>query len=102
VGPIYSKSNASNSQEKLKSAYENSLKVATKAKFKSVAFPSISTGVYGYPMKDATNIAIQTVGQYLESSEGSQLERVIFCVFSKKDYDVYASILPDHFSAKDD
>lgn len=91
-----SKSNAATSQEKLESAYRNSLTEANKAKLKSIvsfvhfdfgpsdevtlsyfaflqAFPSISTGVYGYPMQDATNVAIETVGKFLESKEGKEV-----------------------------
>ena len=71
--------------ELLESCYFNSLNLANKFKLKTLAFPSISTGVYGYPIKKATKIAIETVRNY----KGEFPSKVIFVTFSLQDYDVY-------------
>lgn len=62
-----------------------------------MAFPSISTGVYGYPIGDATEVAIETVAEWLDSSEGKKagVEQVVFCTFSKADHDVYLEKIPN-------
>ena len=68
VGPIYRGGN-NNESELLKNAYENSLKVAVENKIKTIAFPSISTGVYSYPLKEASDIAIKTYEYYKNALE---------------------------------
>jgi O-acetyl-ADP-ribose deacetylase (regulator of RNase III) len=73
--------------ELLKQAYRNSLKLAVAKGLKTIAFPSISTGVYGYPVEDASQIAVRTVKEFLE--KGDKLERVVFVLFSEKDFQVY-------------
>jgi O-acetyl-ADP-ribose deacetylase (regulator of RNase III) len=73
--------------ELLKQAYRNSLKLATAKGIKTIAFPSISTGAYGYPIEDASRIAIGAVKDFLEKED--KLERVIFVLFSDRDYSVY-------------
>ncbi|PWN23984.1 A1pp-domain-containing protein [Microstroma glucosiphilum] len=99
VGPVYAKTKVEASREKLAGAYRNSLLRAAEkgGEIKTVAFPSISTGVYGYPIEDATRVALETVGQFLQSEDGAGLERVIFCTFSKADYEVYERGVPDYF-----
>ncbi|KDN37226.1 A1pp-domain-containing protein, partial [Tilletiaria anomala UBC 951] len=87
VGPVYSKSKAEQSRELLANAYRNSLAEAEKAGAKSIAFPSISTGVYGYPIRDATEVAIETVDRFLASSD--KVQQTCFCVFSSHDKEVY-------------
>ncbi|KAI0042869.1 macro domain-like protein [Auriscalpium vulgare] len=61
------------------------------------AFPSISTGVYGYPIEDATHIALAEVRQFLESEQGKDLERVVFVVFDEEDEEVYEELIPLYF-----
>ena len=73
--------------ELLKQAYRNTLKLAASKGLKSVAFPSISTGAYGYPIEDASRIALATVKAFLEKED--RLERVIFVLFSYRDFEVY-------------
>ena len=73
--------------ELLKQAYKNSLKIAVAKGVKTIAFPSISTGAYRYPIEDASRIAIKTVKDFLEK-EG-KLEKVIFVLFSEDDFQVY-------------
>ena len=68
VGPIYKDGN-SNEETYLKSAYENSLKLAKDYNLKSIAFPLISAGIYGYPKEEALNIAISTINEFLKDNE---------------------------------
>jgi O-acetyl-ADP-ribose deacetylase (regulator of RNase III) len=71
----------------LASCYERSLELAREHSIKTVAFPSISTGVYGYPIEKAARIAQETVGTWLH--ENTLPERVTFCCFSDSDRKVY-------------
>jgi len=73
--------------ELLKQAYKNSLKLAVAKGLKTIAFPSISTGAYGYPIEDASRIAVTTVKDFLEKED--KLERVVFVLFSEEDFQVY-------------
>ena len=73
--------------ELLKQAYKNSLKLAVTKGLKTIAFPSISTGAYGYPIEDASQIAVRTVKDFLEKED--KLERVVFVLFSESDFQVY-------------
>ena len=83
--------------ELLKQAYRNSLKLAASRGLKVVAFPSISTGAYGYPVEEASRVAIQTVKDFLEKED--RIEKVILVLFSEGNFQVYVetakSILPD-------
>jgi O-acetyl-ADP-ribose deacetylase (regulator of RNase III) len=73
--------------ELLKQAYRNSLKLAVAKGLKVVAFPSISTGAYGYPIGEASRIAVNTAKDFLEKEE--KLERVILVLFSESDLQLY-------------
>ena len=73
--------------ELLKQAYKNSLKLAVAKGLKTIAFPSISTGAYGYPIEDASQIAVRAVKDFLEKED--KLERVVFVLFSENDFQVY-------------
>ncbi|KAI0346282.1 A1pp-domain-containing protein [Trametopsis cervina] len=97
VGPIYDSSNEANCAKLLASCYRRSLEIAVENSLKHAAFPSVSTGVYGYPIEDATHIALAEVRQYLESNEGAKLDRVIFVVWSDEDKLVYQRLLPVYF-----
>ncbi len=74
--------------ELLKQAYRNSLKLAVSRGLKVVAFPSISTGAYGYPIEDASRVAVQTVKDFLEKED--RIEKVILVLFSEGDFQIYA------------
>jgi O-acetyl-ADP-ribose deacetylase (regulator of RNase III) len=91
VGPVW-KGGGHGEPELLASCYRNSLTIATKQEIKSIAFPSISTGVYGYPIDLAARVAVDTVSNVVQKS--SKLEEVIFCCFSSNDLAVYESLLP--------
>ncbi|KAI0822535.1 A1pp-domain-containing protein [Trametes gibbosa] len=97
VGPIYSSSNADVKAQQLASCYSTSLQIAANNSLKSIAFPSISTGIYGYPVKDATHIALDVVRKHLDSADGNKLERAIFVVWSDADKRVYESLIPLYF-----
>ncbi len=76
-----------NEDEKLKNATLNSLKLMDKHNLKSIAFPAISTGIFGYPIDRCAKIMISTAKQYLART--TQIEEVIFCLYSKPDYEVF-------------
>jgi O-acetyl-ADP-ribose deacetylase len=73
--------------ELLKQAYRNSLKLAVASGIKSIAFPSISTGTYEYPVEEASRIAVKTVKDFLENDD--RLEKVVFVLFSDHDLKTY-------------
>ncbi len=73
----------------LKTCYINSLKLADIHKIKSIAFPNISTGIYGFPKEVAAQIAIAAVRSY----DSKTLEEVVFACFDLENYQIYASIL---------
>jgi O-acetyl-ADP-ribose deacetylase (regulator of RNase III) len=75
----------------LKSCYEKSLDLMLQYKCKTIAFPSISTGTYGYPIEEAASIAVATVIARLKNV--SEIEQVIFCCFSDLDLEIYKKIL---------
>ena len=86
VGPIYS--NIPSDPVKLADCYRNSLNLAKDYDIHSIAFPSISTGVYGYPLEEATEIVIKTVTKWLEDNQDYNM-RVIFVCFGEKAYNLY-------------
>jgi O-acetyl-ADP-ribose deacetylase (regulator of RNase III) len=91
VGPIWHGGN-SGEAELLASAYRESLKLAAGHNLSSIAFPSISTGVYVYPLDRAAKIAIETVSEFLKESDTS-IREVVFVLFSRRAYDCYAEAL---------
>jgi len=90
VGPVWSGGNR-NEAGLLKSAYLESLKIASKKGLKSVSFPAISTGAYGYPLNEAARIALKTAIDYLK--EHQEIELVRFVLFGKPMLDVFAEQL---------
>lgn len=92
VGPIY-RDGSHQEPELLASCYRESLKLASAQAIKSLAFPSISTGVYGYPIEDAARIALKTVADYL--AHHPEIERVRLVLFGRAAYEVYAQALAE-------
>ncbi len=90
VGPIYH-SAGRKAPELLASCYRRSLEVAGQNKLKSVAFPSISTGAYGYPLEEAAPIALKTVMDYLKAHP--DIERIRFVLFGREAYQSYEKAL---------
>lgn len=89
VGPIWQGGNK-NEDELLKSCYRRSLEVAAENNLDSVAFPAISTGIYGFPLERAARIAVNEVMEFLKSHES--IKKVIFVTYSENDYNKYIEI----------
>lgn len=89
VGPVW---NGGNHREKelLASCYRRSLMIASENSIKSIAFPNISTGVYGFPKTEAAAIAIETVRNYI--SAHPEIEKVIFCCFDEENLTIYKNL----------
>lgn len=102
VGPVYTPDEVEQKAKKLASCYRTSLEVAVENELRHVAFPAVSTGVYGYPIEEATRIALDEVRRFLETENGSKIERVIFVVWSNKDRDIYRSLIPEYFPPESD
>lgn len=85
VGPVYS--GKPKDRESLASAYRSSLELCTRHGIKSISFPSISTGVYGYPVKKAAAIAVKTVRNYL--SQHPEIQLVRFVLFDDRTFQAY-------------
>jgi O-acetyl-ADP-ribose deacetylase (regulator of RNase III) len=86
VGPVYH-GGRSREPELLRSCYIESLRLAAEAQLKSIAFPCISTGIYGYPKSEACSIAIAAVVEWLHSNEFPH--SVTFCCFGEEDAELY-------------
>jgi len=91
VGPIYGREKGKEA-ELLASCYKNSLKLAAEHNLKTIAFPNISTGVYGYPVEEASRVAIAAVKKFLEE-EKHQIKKVYFVSFSDADLTIYKNLL---------
>jgi O-acetyl-ADP-ribose deacetylase (regulator of RNase III) len=87
VGPVWNNGRG-NEARVLASAYRESLVLADKMALTSIAFPSISTGAYGYPVLEAAGVALTEIQEYLQAGT-TGLERVILTLFSRPDYDIY-------------
>jgi O-acetyl-ADP-ribose deacetylase (regulator of RNase III) len=92
VGPVWAGGNSGESQL-MASCYSQSLALAEINGVTSIAFPSISTGIYGYPIERAATIAVNTVNACLK--HGSSLKEIIFCCFSEEDCHVYKKALKE-------
>ena len=96
VGPVWHGGH-DNEPELLANCYRNSLGLAVKHNLTSIAFPAISTGVYCYPLDKATNIAIDTVQNYVlniqKQATNFSIREVVFCCFSASDAAVYKQVL---------
>lgn len=90
VGPVYG-NNPNLDKRLLYNAYFNSLKLADEYGIKTIAFPSISTGAYGYPIDQAVEIAFEALIDFSKIS--SSIEEVTFVLFSHENYDVYEKFI---------
>lgn len=91
VGPIYGREKGREA-ELLASCYKSSLRLAADHNLKTIAFPNISTGVYGYPIEEAAKVAIAEVKKFLED-EKHGIEKIYFVSFSDTDLEVYKKLL---------
>jgi O-acetyl-ADP-ribose deacetylase (regulator of RNase III) len=95
VGPIYWQARRTNEHSSLlSSCYTACLKLAVENGLDTIAFPAVSTGIYGYPSYEAAETAISTVRRFLETKAGEKLKLVIFCNFEVKDEVAYLELLP--------
>jgi O-acetyl-ADP-ribose deacetylase (regulator of RNase III) len=92
VGPVW-RGGFYDEAKLLRQAYWNSLKLAVANGLRSVAFPSISTGSYRYPTEEASRVAVTAVKDFLKKE--SRLDRVIFVLFSQRDYEIYLKAVQD-------
>ena len=90
VGPVWRGGN-NNEPKLLENAYRNSLKLAVENGIETIAFPNISTGVYGFPKDKAAEIAVQAVTKYL--AENEQIKQVYFVCFDQENYELYKAAL---------
>ena len=89
VGPVY-RDGRHGEPEKLAACYRNSLALALENGCRSIAFPCISTGVYGYPIRDAAEIAVREVRAFLAGHPDLE---VVFCCFSARDTKIYSDLI---------
>lgn len=86
VGPVWH-GGKSNEDQLLANCYRNSLRIAAENGLRTVAFPSISTGIYGFPIERASRIALGEIIEFLNGN--SSIEKVVFCCFGQSDQNVY-------------
>lgn len=80
-------------EKNLKSAIRKSIELADKKGLSSIGLPAVSTGIYGYPLEDAARAIIESIIDTL--NDGTGLDEVILCLFSEKDYGIFARSLAD-------
>lgn len=90
VGPVWNDGNY-NEDKLLANCYRNSLNLAVENKIKTIAFPAISTGVYGFPLERATRIAVKEVNDFLKSH--LSIQKVIFVCFDDRSYQTYKKVI---------
>ena len=89
VGPVWN-GGSNREPELLANAYRNSLELAVEKNCAAIAFPNISTGIYGYPKNDAAMVAVNTVKEFLQTQPGLQ---VTFCCFDEENYRIYKKLV---------
>lgn len=92
VGPVW-RGGTRGEPQLLESCYRRSLEIARAHSLKSVAFPCISTGIYGYPIRESAYIAIQVVRDFVRDEP--ELDEIIFCCFSDADLRVYETMMAE-------
>jgi O-acetyl-ADP-ribose deacetylase (regulator of RNase III) len=90
VGPVW-RGGRQDEEKLLADAYRHALWIAENTKLRSIAFPNISTGIYGFPKELAARIAITTVSEFLETA--SHVKQVIFCIFDQENGAIYRRLL---------
>jgi O-acetyl-ADP-ribose deacetylase len=90
VGPIW-QGGKQNEEDTLRKSYLNSLRLAVENTVTSIAFPNISTGVYGFPKVKAAEIAIAATRDFLKGDKS--ISRIIFCCFDQENFDIYSTRL---------
>lgn len=90
AGPVW-RGGKSNEEKLLTASYRNSLRIAAEKNLATIAFPSISTGVYNYPIRLATEVAVHTAREFIASP--TSLTEIVFCCFSPGDLKIYEDVL---------
>lgn len=90
VGPVW-RGGSHGEPELLASCYRRALEIAAENNLKTIAFPAISTGIYGFPIRPAAEIAIVTTRHFAQAP--SSIQEVIFCCFSEGDHQIYTELL---------
>ena len=90
VGPVW-RGGGENEDEKLRNATLNSLKLADENNLGSIAFPAISAGIFGFPIDRCARIMLSTTIEYLNRE--TRLERVVFCLYDKKSFEIFQVVL---------
>ena len=90
VGPVW-RGGMQDEDRLLRNAYHNSLKLAVENGVKSIAFPNISTGIYGFPKERAAKIAVEAVRSFLKTEKS--ISEVIFVCFDNENYTIYGRLL---------
>lgn len=80
-----------NEEKLLEKCYENSIRIAEEYNLESIAFPNISTGVYGFPKQKAAKIAIETVKK--EAVKVKSIRKIIFCIFDDENLNLYREMV---------
>ena len=92
VGPVW-QSGHNGEPELLANCYRKSIQIAVEKKIESLAFPCISTGIYGYPKDKAAEIAVETCSEELKNNPSKSKLKIIFCCFDEDNYNIYQLIL---------
>jgi len=92
VGPVWN-GGKKNEAEKLANCYSNSLKLAVENNISTIAFPNISTGIYGYPKKEAAEVAVKATSEFLKTN--NSIEKVYIVCFDEENYLLYKFLLAD-------
>ncbi|XP_015712213.1 ADP-ribose glycohydrolase MACROD2 isoform X3 [Coturnix japonica] len=100
VGPIARGHVTDTHEENLASCYKTSLKLAKENSIRSLAFPCISTGIYGFPNEPAADIALKTTKEWLNKNH-NEVDRIIFCVFLEVDYKIFKKRMGEVFPIDD-
>ncbi|XP_024207875.1 ADP-ribose glycohydrolase MACROD2 isoform X6 [Pan troglodytes] len=100
VGPIARGHINGSHKEDLANCYKSSLKLVKENNIRSVAFPCISTGIYGFPNEPAAVIALSTIKEWLAKNH-HEVDRIIFCVFLEVDFKIYKKKMNEFFSVDD-
>ncbi len=95
VGPVWGEGDE---ERKLANATLNSLKIASEKRLKSIAFPAISTGVFGFPLKRCSEIMLDVAFKFLKENQNP--EEIIFCLYGKESYEIFEKTLQNMASSQ--
>jgi len=93
LGPVYGRDKPED--KLLKDCYQNSLKVAENSRLKSIGFPAISTGAFGYPIEPAAEVSMAAIKDYIDKI--NHLQKIRFVLFNKSDFEIYKKAAEKYF-----